>query len=178
MDRVRALWDSASSHTEALVVMKSGQVLGKAGFTRDDLDAIRQDLRMTVWQKLHLFDQSRGTLEAFVTTVIESAVKQMLRDRRRLKRGGGRRPVSLDGVPDIADKARLITGGRERRARIETVRRALAELPPDLHEAMLKLTEHSLAKASRSTNRTKRAVTTDRDLIREHLRRYGLDKEI
>lgn len=179
MDRLQ-LWERAGAHTEALVVMKSKQLIGKAGLTPEDLLDIRQDLRIAVWRSLGRYDAQRGPLEAHINVVVDSAVKMLLRDRRRRKRGGGRRPLSLEDGGWIADKARQILSGEgaaERQARIATIREACADLPSELVEMAVMRASMSASAVSRLTGRTPRQVNGAIARIRDHLRQRGVNED-
>ncbi|MHC4247365.1 MAG: hypothetical protein ACYSUU_11245 [Planctomycetota bacterium] len=49
---------------------------------------MQQEMRLYLWKKADLFDPSRGNIEAFVTTAINSWVGMQLRRLERLKRRG------------------------------------------------------------------------------------------
>lgn len=181
MDRLRELWERAHPHTDAIVVMQSKKLIGKAGLTRSDVPEIRQDMLMAVWRALPRFDPKRGPLEAFINSVVINAGRMLVRSRRRKKRGGGPVPVSLDAEPGLAAKARKILDGPCEGAAASSVldaRAAVASLPPHLGSVAVMLAGKSVMRTAELTGRTAREVREARDLIREHFRRLGLAEEI
>lgn len=187
IDPVR--WAQVRPFAESLVAVKARQILGQAGFRQADLDDIRQDLLLRVLGQLDRHDPARGSLEALVTIVVDSAVKMMLRERDALKRGGGRTPDSLDAASDderpavsrlsLVDHARRLgicsTPDQETVDTHLDVREAMSSLPPELLEtASLLLQGESEASIARITGAGRRAVKHDVEAIRAHLARLGL----
>jgi len=56
-------------------------------------------MRLYLFQKAHLFDPTRGNIEAFVTNALKTWVAMELRYRKRGKRSESYRAVSLEGTP-------------------------------------------------------------------------------
>jgi len=79
-----------------LIKVKAAQLCRRSDFSRSDYDDLRQGMVVYLLEKSHLFDPSRGTLEAFVTNALNTWVKMELRFRARAKRRGNLDALSLD----------------------------------------------------------------------------------
>jgi hypothetical protein len=132
---------------ETAIRIRSRRLVGRAGFTAQDLDDIRQDLRLAVLAGMGKFDPARGTLNTFVTRVIKTAICQMIRHRRAPMRDRRCEAFSLNGtlrdsdgravtranlIPDSDRTRRLRLQDRPAKARLflrAHVEEALAGLP-------------------------------------------------
>ena len=76
--------------------IKARQLCRRSDVSRSDHDEMQQEMRLYLWKKAHLFDPSRGNIEAFVTTAINSWVGMQLRRLERLKRRGEAGALSLE----------------------------------------------------------------------------------
>jgi RNA polymerase sigma-70 factor (ECF subfamily) len=132
---------------------KARQLVGKAGYTKDDLDDIKQDLLVDLLERLQRFDSAKATYNMFVACVVDRKISNMLRDHQAEKRDRRREDCSLNDEIDDGDEVpvqRLATMSQDKydirtgrspwsaeerehlRLDIETV---LAGLPPDLRRA-------------------------------------------
>lgn len=132
---------------------KARQLVGKAGYTQDEVDDIKQDLIVDLLERLPKFDPAKATYNTFVARVVERKISKLLRDRQAEMRDHRREACSLnedidDGddepmqrVATISQDEQDIRTGKYRRSAeerehlrldIETV---LADLPPDLRRA-------------------------------------------
>lgn len=114
--------------TSDLIRRKAAQACRSRGFVRSDFDDLCQELFMAVWMQAGRFDPQRGSLEAFVTLVVETRIRMEIRRRRRLKRGGGRRTVSLDAAAGGLEWASL----GDLLAQADLLRRTGRSLPAEL----------------------------------------------
>lgn len=82
--------------TAKLIKIKARQLCRRPGFASSDIDECEQEMRLYLWRKSHLYDPSRGRIEAFVTTALRSWIGMELRRRHRLKRWSGSPTFSIE----------------------------------------------------------------------------------
>lgn len=124
--------------TRGIVRRKVKQLIGRAGFTKQDREDLEQDIFVRVLQSLPAFDPERAHQNAFITTVIERYVANILRNKQAAKRDH-RRVCSLNVMIQVTEEgptelAQTI-GERELDARLGRQRRTdeeLVELAIDL----------------------------------------------
>lgn len=119
-----------------IIRRKVGQLVGRAGFTKQDRETLEQDLLVRVLQSLPRFNPDVAHRNKFITTVVERYVANILRNKQAGKRDH-RGITSLNVMIEITDEgptelaqtigereldARL---GRERRSEVELVQLAL-----------------------------------------------------
>jgi len=81
---------------EWFIARKARQLAGKAGFTRDDVEDIEQDIRLDVLIRLPWFDPAKSNRHTFIAMIVRRCVASILERQRAEKRGCGRRPQSLN----------------------------------------------------------------------------------
>ncbi|TWU21815.1 sigma-70 family RNA polymerase sigma factor [Bythopirellula polymerisocia] len=81
---------SKDRFTRGIIRKKAKQVVGIAGFTRQDIPDLVQDLYVRVLQSLPKFDPKIAHIKEFITTVVERSIASILRDKKRKKRDFGR----------------------------------------------------------------------------------------
>lgn len=81
---------------KSLIRYKARRLARQMGFHRGEEEDLRSELTVRLLSELHRFDESRGSLNTFIDRVVETAAGMIARERRRLKRGGGMQPVSLE----------------------------------------------------------------------------------
>ncbi|MBL7132883.1 MAG: hypothetical protein ISS78_02180 [Phycisphaerae bacterium] len=86
-----------SDYVSKLLKTKARQLRRRPEFWRMPVPDIQQELALHIVQRAHLFDPARGTVMAFIVTVVDSAAAIMCRDRKRLKRAAGLNLQSLEG---------------------------------------------------------------------------------
>jgi len=80
---------------------KAKQLIGRAGFTKDDLEDLKQDLVLDLLQRRCQFDPQRAKWNTFVVMVVEHRVAAILEYRTAAKRNSRREQCSLnDSVSD------------------------------------------------------------------------------
>lgn len=82
--------------TVSFIRTKAGDLCRRSDFSRSDFEDLEQDMRMYLLEKAHLFDPTRGRLEAFVNRVVSSWVAIRLRYRSREKRRDSYKAQSLE----------------------------------------------------------------------------------
>jgi len=164
-----------------LVRRKARQLAGRAGIPRSDRQDIEQHLYLVLVKQWHRFDPRTGHLQAFVTTVVERAVANVLRDRLAEKRDHRRCNVSLsamtivgeEGEEELAETLTLsehrsrmgnrVRSDQELFELAEDVEAVLSQLPPPLRNICRLLMHHSVSVVAR---KTKIARTTLNDTLR------------
>ncbi|GIW56683.1 MAG: hypothetical protein KatS3mg082_3087 [Nitrospiraceae bacterium] len=138
--------------TRGIIRRKIKQLVGRAGFTRQDREDLEQELILRLLQSLHLFDPEQAHRNVFVTTVIERAVAMILRERLARKRNGGT-VQSLDHAHEKAGDATEPVDPRrshEEQINLATdLAEVLAKLPHDLRALAERLKTQSLSQAAR-----------------------------
>lgn len=81
--------------TAELIRRKAAFLSRSAGFTRSEEDDLRQEMALFLMTKAQLFNPDRGSVEAFVTSVVKSWIGMEVRRRKSCKRRGGLRTFSL-----------------------------------------------------------------------------------
>lgn len=80
------------------ILRKAVRMCGRHGFTRSDVDDIAQELFARWWESKHEYDHRRGTIGAFVATVVDRELKSLLRYRTAKKRDYRRtQPLHFSG---------------------------------------------------------------------------------
>jgi RNA polymerase sigma-70 factor (ECF subfamily) len=138
--------------TKGIIRRKIKQLVGRAGFSRQDREDLEQELLLRLLQSLHLFDPAQAHRNVFVTTVIERAVAMILRERLAKKRNGAT-VQSLDQATDNAgDSAEPVDPHRSQEQQVDPatdLAEVLARLPDDLRALAERLKSQSLSQAAR-----------------------------
>lgn len=178
-------------YAQIVIRQKARQLCRRSGFSRSDEEDLAQELTLRLLQKEHLYDPARGaTLETFADRVISSAVKMILRDRRRLKRAASITALSLDstavlddGKPALlcqivsdADRARITLSERHTDDSADILA-LLNSLPAPLADLARRLTQGSVASAARELRVSRHQVYALIAQLRQHCEQAGLDPE-
>jgi RNA polymerase sigma-70 factor (ECF subfamily) len=83
---------------------KARQLVGKAGYTNDDVADIEQDLITDLLERLPKFDPSKATHNTFVARLVERKISNLLRDRLAAMRDCRREDCSLNDEIDTGDE--------------------------------------------------------------------------
>jgi len=86
-----------------LVHHKARQLVGKAGYTQDDVDDIKQDLIVDLLERLPQFDPAKATYNTFVARLVERKISNLLRDRQAEMRDHRREVCSLNEEIDTGE---------------------------------------------------------------------------
>jgi len=89
--------------TRGIIRRKVKQLIGRAGFTRDDGKDLEQDLFVRVLQSLPRFNPAKAHRNKFLTAVVERHVANLLRNKQAEKRDH-RRICSLNVTLTIKDE--------------------------------------------------------------------------
>lgn len=79
-----------------MVNIKAAELVGKAGFTADDFEDIRQDMLLDLLERLAKYDPSKSSFKLFVTCVIDRKGQNLIRYRESEKRDYRREDCSLN----------------------------------------------------------------------------------
>ena len=137
-----------------MVNIKAAELVGKAGFTADDFEDIRQAMLVDLLERLKKYDPSKSSFKLFVTCVIDRKGQNLVRYRESDVRDYRREDCSLnediaagDGetavqrLDTINQDDQDIRSGKCRRPTEDRVhlrldvQAVLEDLPPDLRRA-------------------------------------------
>ncbi len=138
-----------SPYTTGFIRKKVRQLIGRAGFTRSDVESLKQELYLKLLKHFPAFDPEQSHPNAFITTILERFIANLLRDRRAEKRDhrlicslnvtigceDGRQVEISETVTDREDNAR--------RCRTSRSPQDEAELRMDVAELLGKLADES-----------------------------------
>ena len=159
-----------------LVRIKAAQLCRRTDFSRSDDDEVQQEMRLYLWKKAHLYDRARGSIEAFVTTAINSCVGMELRRRDRHKRRHEYRALSLERTPIKNDGDATALGAVLREADLhrrtrtnppdpieqidlrDAIAHAVSKLTPRERTLLAHVAEHGVASAARSRHVSRRQI--------------------
>lgn len=88
--------EELTEYTMTLVHCKARQLVGKAGYTPDDLKDIEQDLIRDLLERLPKFDPAKATLNTFAARVVERRLCNLLRHRHAEMRDHRREAFSMN----------------------------------------------------------------------------------
>jgi len=178
--------------TVTLIDIKAHQLCRRSDFSQSDYDDLRQDMRLHLLEKAHLFDPARGNIEAFVTSALKTWAAMRLRYRKRQKRSEEYKAVSLEGTPVECDGdittlgAVLLEGDGRRLTRTypispvehfelrEAIEHAMQGLSPEDRALLAEVTEHGITATAKSRGISWRQVNNAMVRIRRHFERAGL----
>ncbi|HHH76584.1 MAG TPA: sigma-70 family RNA polymerase sigma factor [Phycisphaerae bacterium] len=136
-----------------LVHHKARQIVGKAGYTQEDIEDIEHDLIVDLLERLKNFNPVRAKYTTFVTRLVERKISKLLRHHLAEIRDYRQEACSLNEDIDVGEEKleqRLVTisqdehdlrSGRCRRPEFQRedmkldIAYALAELSPELRQA-------------------------------------------
>jgi len=160
-----------------------------------DHEDAEQEIWLQLSRKAGDFDPARGGLHTFADRVATSAVCEIVRNGRRLKRGGSattvllsdlapgdhEKPISnADSICD-ADLGRRV--GRSPEVPIESAERrsdvdvALRLISPDLADLWLRLADESEAAVARALDVSRRTIRAKKSRLKRDLERFGLGSD-
>ncbi len=167
-------YDHLNEYARTLIRVKARQLVRRPEFSRADTEDIEQDLAIQIHLKIAQYDSNRSSLNTFLARVVDSSVAMMIRDRGRIKRGGGlRRKHSIDhDTPSHGTGCEL----GQTRTRID-VTSVLDELPGDLRELCGQLMLEKRSKVLKQRNVSPRRFESSLNLIREHFQKKGINRD-
>lgn len=150
-------------------------LIGRHGFTTSDEPDLQQELAMHVSIRIARHDPSRAARSTFVDRIVRNKIANILENRMALKRGGRKRQLALDAVPEG-----VLLDGDTDAAAVDLgmdVRNAVAGLPPDLRRVATELEGNSPSEAARNLGLTRGQMRQRMDAIRRHMEEAGLAKQ-
>lgn len=155
-----------------LVRRKARCLAGRFEFQDDDCADIEQELAVALLSRLSCYDPARANVTTFMLNVIDNVVASLIRAKRALKRGNGRRYASDDMLDQVAD-AQASDPARqfELRHDLESV---IANLPPDLQQVCRLLTTHTMSETARLIGCSRTTLYVQRATIMKHMQDAGL----
>jgi len=177
--------------TRGIIWRKIKQLVGRAGFARQDGDDLQQDLILRVLQSLPSFDSDQGHRNKFITAVVERYVATILRNKKAEKRDH-RRISSLNvkvtiGEGEVTELAQTIgqreldaRRGRHPRSDEDLVQLALdmaeviARLPTDLRELAERMKTESVAEIARAMDIPRTTLHDSVHRLRQRFENTGL----
>jgi len=157
--------EALTPYLTALIECKARQLVGKAGFTQDDIKDIEQELTRDLLERLPNYDPEKASLNTFADRVVGRKVCNLLRDRQAGMRDWRREAFSLNEEVETdegsierhefisQDEVDLRTGrydrtGTERALRTMDVAAVLAGLPHELRRVAEMLMTQSVAEVA------------------------------
>lgn len=170
--------------TTELIKIKAHQLCRRRKFSPSDFNDVRQIMRGYLWQKSNLFNPNRGTLEAFVTTALNSCVAMIIRHRERIMRSGDFMAISLERTyvehDGGADMLRSVIAEHEHQRRVnptmpsaieqlelrDAIEHALESLTPDERDLLQHVAEHGVLCAAREWSRREKRMVSRHQIER------------
>jgi len=173
--------------------IKAFQLCRRRKFSLTDFNDMQEIMRAYLWEKSHLFDPSRGSLEAFITTALNSCVAMIIRYRERAMRSGDFMAMSLERTyvehDGGADMLRSVIAEHEHHRRVanstrsaieqlelrEAIDHAIESLTPDEQDLLLHVAEHGVLGTAREWSRRENRNVTRHQIdkrVRQMRRRF------
>ena len=167
-------YDHLNEYARTLIRVKARQLVRRPEFSRADAEDIEQELAIQIHLKIAQFDSNRSSLNTFLARVVDSSVAMMIRDRGRIKRGGGlKRKHSIDHeTPSHGTGCEL----SKTRTRLD-VTSVLDDLPNELRELCGELMIEKRSKVLKQRNVSPRRFKSSLNLIREHFQKSGINHD-
>ena len=182
--------------TTTFIRIKARQLCSRTDFSLTDDQDLRQEMRLYLIEKAHLFDPERGNMEAFVTQCINSWVGMQLRYRDRSKRSEEYKAVSLERTEVPNDDGELTMLGDllleedgDRRNQTyslsaiedfelrDAMEFVLKNLKPRDRKLLKYVAEHGPSGAPQAVGLTRGQVNESLARIREIMEKSGLSNE-
>ncbi len=178
--------------TVTLIKIKANQFCRRADFSRSDYDDLRQDMRVYLLEKAHLFDPDRGTLQAFVISALKTWAAMHVRYRKRVKRHEGLKAVSLEGTEVECDSEIMTLGDvlleedgqrltrtypmspTEQFETREAIDHAMKSLTPEDRALLAEVAERGVTATAKARGISWRQVHNAMVRIRGHFEKAGL----
>jgi RNA polymerase sigma factor (sigma-70 family) len=182
-----------TEYARTLIRVKARQIVRRPGFSSADTDDVEQDLFLYLLVQIQQFDPSRGSLNTFITRVIDSAIAMKIRERQRGKRTPETGVVvqSLEAMIDQPDGppaplgATLSLDDAQRRTgadaksdidlfeRTNDVEHLIDALPPELQAVCRARMDRNRQETERDLGLSRRKYDAAIEQIREHFARGG-----
>ncbi len=189
MDSPPARSADLPAYAKRLIRYKARQLTSQRGFLPQEEEDLRSELTVHLLAELHRYDETRASANTFFNRVIETAAGMIARQRRRLKRGGGRQPVSLDRAASTGDEgpvsltSQLTPLDAGRRLGLvpaapiptATVQTAIASLSPEDQVVCRALMTGTPSSVARELGVSRRRIRNAIERVRRHFEAAGLE---
>ena len=181
-----------SDYAATTIRHKARQLVGKAGYTYDDVDDIEQELRIDLTERLPRFDPNRAAQNTFVARLIDHKISKLIRHRTAGNRDHRRIACSIndtitDTNGDSVQRAQSMSqddmdermGKRRRTAQEEIELRidvsvAMSQLTPDDRRIAARLKNESITEAAKSLGMPRSTIYEARNRMRRIFEDAGL----
>ena len=178
-----------------MVNIKATQLIGKAGYTLDDIDDIKQEMILDLLERLAKYDPSKSNFKLFVTCVIDRKGRNLIRHRLTEMRDHRREACSLNDEITMGINSEQVQryslmdqddtdircgkyhrSAKERYQLCMDLAAVLDKLTPELRRAVELLQSMSITQAAREMGIPRRTFREKHlAMIREIFKAYGLD---
>ena len=93
-----------NDYVEELIHHKARQLIGTAGFTRDDVEDLEQEMRLDLLERLPKFDPNKATYNTFMSRLVERKISNLIRHRTQEIRDFRCEEGSVHDVVECGDK--------------------------------------------------------------------------
>ena len=184
-----------NDYAEDLIHHKARQLVGTAGFTRDDVEDLEQEMRLGLLERLPKFDPSKATYNTFVSRLIERKISNLIRHRMREIRDFRCEEGSIHDVVECGDekveRIETVTQDEQdfrlgKHMRSEEERRdlkldiplVLSKLPPDLRKLAELLQTLSITEAAHDLGIARPTVYDRLKRLRQTFEELGIHGQL
>lgn len=192
---INQLMQAFNNFAQDMLNIKATEIMGKGGYTLDDIDDIKQELILDLRERLAKYDPDKADLKLFITCVLDRKAKNLVRHRESVVRDYRREECSLnedvlgedsdqlvERVTTISQDDQDLRRGKYRRSgedRIQLqldIEAVLADLPPQFRRAAELLQTMTLTEAARAMGVPRRTFREKHlPRLREIFRAKGMD---
>lgn len=102
MDFTRA-WEAEGPYIEKSIGIAAKNLVRDLGLPADDIEDIKQELRMDLLSRLNAYDSTRSSLHTFITLLVRNKTENLRESFRAKKRDVWKTGPSLDEDLDLGD---------------------------------------------------------------------------
>ena len=165
-------YDHLNEYARTLIRVKASQLARRPEFSKSDREDIEQDLAIQIYLKTAQYDSNRSSLNTFLARVVDSSVAMMIRDRGRLKRGGGvqkRHSIDHDTpIPSTSCEQGHLSTSLD-------VASVLDQLPTELRLICCELMIEKRSKVVKQRKTSPCQFASSLKLIRKHFHKNGIN---
>lgn len=172
---------------------KARQLAARSEFSPADREDLAQELLLHVIRRAPKFDPSKGSIQAFIATLIARRAASLLRREMAAKRDAhqccslnmliraddGTRVELASTITEDAPDPRLFKRSRHSQHRVEMasdIATVLSRLPDDMRQLCERLKRESLSAAARSMGIPRSTLATRLSKLRKTFAAAGLDE--
>lgn len=152
-----------------LIRRKVRQMIRSSHYQSQDAEDLQQELSLHLVERLPRFDPQRGSINAFVNTVLERRASTLKWDRWCAKRDDHRCLSFEDDLPERGDFQQQ---ERQRDLALD-LRQALATLPEPLRELAERLKTHAISEIAREFRLSRTTIYKRLRDLRQSLENTG-----